>query len=550
VDGLSVSTLEVPKEALIFTGTLQPFQRTGVQKLLQRGGGLLSYLYGLGKTPVALAWAEDLMECGQAEMGWVVCEPSLKYQWVGRDDPGKPQGIRGFTDSTVLVIDGDRDERVRQYAEAATGKYNYVIIGYRQIVDDWEIVKDLPRDFIIADEVTAIKNPHSQRSRKFYTAKQAPRLYAPYRLGLSGAPIENKIEDAYFIMRWIDPDVFGPPQVFETVFIERDRFGRVQSCKDPRLFRELLDTAMVRHDKEDVKDNLPEVTGGGMISRWISLDPPTADLYEYVVEMLLDDLEEAKRVLGASFNIWAHYGGHKDPRADAIRGKLMGKILALRLLCDDPRLLHVSAKKYKSTDGKTGSAFAAALQDEGELLDINVSGAKAKALDKRVNEILSEDKDNKVVLFTSFREMLNLVEPVIKPYGHVVYHGGMNAKHKEEQKQKFLTSPHTRVFLSSDAGGYGLDLPAASYLINIDLPWGAGKQGQRNARIVRMSSKYDEVTQEALLIDGSIEERMLDIILTQTKMAASLLDGDGPKRGSLDVSVSSLSTFLQESRVR
>jgi len=521
--------------------------------LLDLEGGLLSYLFGLGKTPVALAWAEDLIECGEADTGWVVCEPGLKYQWLGQEGDLakdiKPSGIKGFTDSPAIVIDGTPEQRRTQYAEAKSGKYRYIVLGYPQLVDEWRKVMTLPRDFIIADEITAIKNPQAARSKVFYDERKAPKLWAPRRLGLTGAPIENKIEDAYFILRWIDPEVFGPPHVFEKVFIERDRFGNVIECKDPRLFNRLLSQVMVRHEQTDVEENLPEISGGGMDPRWIKADRDTADLYHHVADALIEELDEAKRSLGRSFNIWAHYAGHKDPQADMIRGRVMSKLLCLRMLCDHPDLLHVSADKHVRTEGKHGAAYAAVLKEAGSILPPGSKSPKEAALLQRVSEILGTEERSKVVVFTNFYEALQLLEQSLSQVAPLVtYHGSKNAKAKDVAKRQFLEDPATRIFLSTDAGGYGLDLPAADHLINFDLPWGAGKHGQRNARIVRMSSQFAEVRQEALLIDGSIEEWMLDIIEVQLKTSQALVDGEA-RRGSMDVEIRSLSKFLANSSV-
>lgn len=504
----------------------------------------MSFVFGLGKTPTALAWSEDLIECGEAKTGWVVTDGNLKYQWLGTEggDGIDPSGILGFTDSSAIVIDGNPKERKAQYREAMTGRYQYIVIGYTNITNEWEKVRHLPRDFVIADEITAIKNPWSQRTKAF------TKVDSPRRLGLSGAPIENKIEDAFFILRWIDPDVFGPFHVFERVFIERDRFGNVVRCKDPELFRELLDSVMVRSSEEDRAENLPDVINGGMTPHYVRFDPFGESLYNSLADGLVEELREAASKLGSSFNLWAHYTGVKDnPVADAIRGRVMSYLLCIRLLCDHPDLLHVSAEKYDRTGGARGAARASELRENGLLLPMGSRSPKLAELIKQVQDFLDEDEDNKIVIFTAFTEMLSILAEMLAPEAkYVTFHGGKTAKAKDAARRAFNEDPEVRLFLTSDAGGYGLNLPVANLLINYDLPWGAGKQGQRNARIVRMSSEWDEVEQRALLMEGSVEERMLDLIAMQTRMSERLVDGRG--KGGLSLGIGSLVQFLEETR--
>ena len=108
-----------------------------------------------------------------------------------------------------------------------------------------------------------------------------------------------------------------------------------------------------------------------------------------------------------------------------------------------------------------------------------------------------------------------MVDLIHDKLGGTTYTGRMNAKEKEKSKEKFLLDPDCRVFISSDAGGYGVDLPNANLLINYDLPWSAGLTMQRNGRIKRASSRWPSVTIQDMLIEGSIEERQHEMLLTK-----------------------------------
>jgi len=113
-------------------------------------------------------------------------------------------------------------------------------------------------------------------------------------------------------------------------------------------------------------------------------------------------------------------------------------------------------------------------------------------------------------------------------------------------KRQFATDPNTRLFLSSDAGGIGLDLPVANYLISMDLPWSAGAYAQRQARIIRLSSEFPQVTLLSTQMAGSIEEYQYRLLSQKKKVADAVIDGKGiSPKGRLNLDLQSLSEFLQ-----
>jgi SNF2 family DNA or RNA helicase len=121
----------------------------------------------------------------------------------------------------------------------------------------------------------------------------------------------------------------------------------------------------------------------------------------------------------------------------------------------------------------------------------------------------------------------------------------MNAKQKEEAKVDFQTNPEVRVLVSSDAGGYGVDLPQANLLLNYDQPWSAGLAVQRNSRINRASSTWPTITIQDILVKDSIEQRQHDTLRQKSNIADAILDGEGiNSKGGVDLTVGSLIDFL------
>jgi SNF2 family DNA or RNA helicase len=122
----------------------------------------------------------------------------------------------------------------------------------------------------------------------------------------------------------------------------------------------------------------------------------------------------------------------------------------------------------------------------------------------------------------------------------------MTAREKEDAKVDFQTNPGTRLLISSDAGGYGVDLPQANLLVNYDLPWNAGLALQRNGRIQRASSTWEHVVIQDLLMLGSIETRQYDMLQQKMSVANAIVDGEGiGKDGELNLTLGTLRQFLQ-----
>lgn len=515
---------------MTFTGTLLPFQPEAVEAMTQRGKMLVAYDLGLGKTVLTIAALEQLMDSGYVrEPGIIICLSSLKYQWA--------EQIRKFTNgsSTSLVVDGTKKQREAIYKQAFDWKItgvDYIILNYEQVVNDWTSVSKLSRGFVVCDEATAIKSFRSKRS------KYVKKLSSKYKFALTGTPVENgKPEELYSIMQFVDASLLGRFDLFDQTFIVRNRFGGVERYRNLSLLNKTLMTACVRKRQSDpdVAPFLPETINAEPIL--VSFDSAGKKLYQTIVYELLNDLDEAMDSYGASFDIFTHYGqGDQFDGADAMRGRIMSKLTALRMLCDHPDLLRKSSNS---------SAYAAELETSGRLASVTKS-PKLATLKEYVSNFLSEYEGNKVVIFTSYVHMVTLIRHELNEWGSAPYTGEMNAKQKEESKINFQTNPEVRILVSSDAGGYGVDLPQANLLINYDLPWNAGLALQRNGRIRRASSEWGSIVIQDILMEGSVEERQHAMLTQKLAVAGAVVDGEGiDAQGGIKLTVGSLRGFLQ-----
>ena len=129
-------------------------------------------------------------------------------------------------------------------------------------------------------------------------------------------------------------------------------------------------------------------------------------------------------------------------------------------------------------------------------------------------------------------------------YGVVTYHGGMTKVAREAAKAKFQQHDDCRVFISSDAGGVGTDLPQANWLINYDIPWSYGRLHQRKGRHVRVSSEFDLVHIIDMVCERTIEERKLDQVNFKQEIAEAIVDGKLKASGKLQNDVATLRSWL------
>jgi SNF2 family DNA or RNA helicase len=555
---------------MTFKGTLFPYQPEAVDRMCDEGRMLVAYDLGLGKTVLTIAAIEKLMDEQKIkEPGLIICLSSLKYQWANQ--------IEKFTDDTsrALVIDGTPKKREEQYAQALdwkTSGVDYIILNYEQVVNDWDHVKDLPRGFVVLDEATAIKSFKSKRSRFVKRLSNAP-----YRFALTGTPIENgKPEELYSIMEFVERQLLGRFDIFDSTFIIRNSWGGVQGYRNLPTLHTKMKSASVRKAQKDpdVAPYLPEAIHNDPVK--IVLDRKASKLYFRIVDDLLEELDNAQTLFGGSFNLMAHYGfeSKQGGPEDEIRGRIMSRVGCLKMLCSHPDLLRISAAKFSAVeknvlweeedeDGsitrfsemiptlgtKGGSAYAYDLVSTGALDGISGS-PKLEYLIQYVKDFLEQDEANKVVIFATYVTMLDMIAEALGPEQCRLYSGKLDAKTKEDNKIAFNTDPSIRVLISSDAGGYGVDLPAANLLVNYDLPWSSGTAVQRNGRIKRASSTWPTIVIQDIIISGSIEQRQWEALQHKSAVASAVIDGEGiDEEGGIPMTIGSLKQFLELSSV-
>ena len=514
----------------MFTGSLYPYQQESVDKMIDRGQVLLGLVMGAGKTVTTIAAVEKLIELGEVDRCLVVVPASLKYQWM--------REINKFTNSSVVVIDGTPKQREQLWKRSLSSKYT--IVNPESLIRDGNAYKHLAWQCLIVDEATMLKSRTSKRSKML--KKLAKPVY--YRYALTGQPIENRPEELFSIMEFVDASILGRFDLFDKTFIVRDHFGRPKRYKNLHALHESLKECMIRKTREDIADQLPQIIHQVIP---VAFDKKGADIYKRISSDLLHQLQTVIGVHGSAFNLWRHYN---DTASNEAQGQVMTRLTALRMLCDNPDLIVRSSDLYQDAKNGEGSKYAYEICKAG-LLAGPLQAPKLDAVVEYIRDVLEADDNNKVVLFSFFKENLRLIQKATQPMTRsVLFMGGMDAKERDQAKQQFSTDPNTRLFLSSDAGGYGVDLPMANYLISYDLPWSSGKLEQREARIIRLSSQFPHVTIATFVMRGSIEERQYEMLQQKKSINEAFVDGKHHDvRGGFDITLGSLSSFLRDSTV-
>jgi len=490
---------------------------------------------GLGKTPLTLAALEELRRQGKlSKPVLVVALATLKTQWADE--------IAKFTDRKSIVIEGTASQRAKQYVKAQS--FSYIIVGYEQVRQDWKTLRDMSFSALVCDEATAIKNFRAQRTRRI---KELARK-VEHRYALTGTPIENgAAEELFSIMEFVDRRVLGDFKAFDHQFIQRNSFGGIEKYVNIPDLHAKLDPQLVRRTQLEpaVAPYLPDTIYRPPIR--VFFDHASRVLYTRIVRDLVPVLRQLSEMSGG-FSLDAHYGRTPDrlTHQDLVRSQASAMIAALRQLCVDPQVLQASAVHFGDDTADRGSKYAAGLLEDDALLGVT-KAPKIDAVVRYTLDHLSIDPSYKVIVFVTWLDAVDTLVSRFQASGvkAVPFTGELPRKQREDNKTAFQTDPDVRVFVSSDAGGYGVNLPQANLLINVDLPWSAGALKQRNGRVQRASSNWKSVVVQDFLMDNSLDVRQHAVVHQKTAVASALLDKEGvDSAGELVLEGESLLRFL------
>lgn len=442
---------------------LYPYQVSGVAFLAGTGRALLADDMGLGKTLQAIAAATWLKRNEEVRRTLIVCPASLKHQWV--------REIAKFTDLQSQIIGGPPAMRSVQYARPV----DFFILNYELVLRDLSLITATLRpDLVIMDEAQRIKN---WRTKISAAVKLIPSRFA---FVLTGTPLENRLEDLYSLMQVVDPKVLGPLWRYMVDFHVTDERNKVLGYRNLSVLRRRLQPVMLRRDRKLVSDQLPER-----------------------IQQQLDVAMTARQI--EIHNDGIHKAGilatiaKKRPLTPSEQNRLIAALQQARMACDSAGLVDKQTEDSPKID-------------EMEVL---------------LEEICRQE-GRKAVVFSQWELMTQMVEKRLRRMGlgFVRLHGGVPTARRGELMDRFREDDSVQVFVSTDAGGVGLNLQSASALINLDVPWNPAILEQRNARVHRLGQtrKVQIITMVAA---DSYEQQVLALIGNKQDLFDNVIKEDG-----------------------
>ena len=439
---------------------LLPYQAQGAIFAACRGRVILADDMGLGKTVQALAATELLCRQKGIERVLVIAPASVKYQWKTE--------IEKFTGRPVQVVDGLLPRRRAQYASPSF----YNLASYEMVIRDVQYMDELRPDLIILDEAQRIRNWQTATAR---TIKQ---LKSRYALVLTGTPLENKLEELFSVVEFVDGRRLGPAFRFLQEHRTEDEKGTLLGYRNLDKLQSQMAPVLLRRTRGEVLKELPARTDQTFR---VPLTPQQAEPYF-----------EQSDILAQLMRKWE-------------RQKWLSEIDQKRILCciQNMRML-------------CNSTF---------LFDKQTHHSPKLVEFCEIIRELTIEEGRKVVVFSEYERMTHLAGEELRKLGigFVSLHGGVPSRQRGALMQTFREDPDCKVFLSTDAGGVGLNLQVASAVVNFEPPWNPARLEQRIGRVHRMGQSRP-VQVIHMLTTGSIEERVWQTLQLKKSLFAGVFD--------------------------
>ncbi|MCB9788983.1 MAG: DEAD/DEAH box helicase [Deltaproteobacteria bacterium] len=354
------------------------------------------------------------------------------------------------------------------------GPGDVVITSYDLLVRYEDAIRALSLTTLILDEAQAIKNPDTRR------AQVAHGLDAGFRVALTGTPVENRAGELWSIFRAIVPGLLGSARHFRERFalpIERDNDPAARAAL-ARLVRPFI----LRRLKRNVEQELPERTDVTMV---VPLSAGERQLYEDVRRAVAADLARST-----------------DEPSGQRRFRVLAALTRLRQLACHPRLVHPRS---------------------------SVRSSKLDAMVELVTEL--RDEGHRALVFSQFTSLLALVKEALDEAG-VSYRyldGSLAETARRREVDAFQAGSGDVFLLSLKAGGTGLNLTAADYVIHLDPWWNPAVEDQATDRAHRIGQTRP-VTAYRLVAERTVEEDILMMHTDKRELVAALLDGTDSAR--------------------
>jgi len=426
-------------------------------------GACLADDMGLGKTLQALALLLTRAKDGPA---LVVAPTTVCLNWIDEAARFAP------TLNLKLFGAGDRAASVQD-----AGPFDVVVVSYGLLQLEAARFKSRRWHSIVLDEAQAIKNMHTKRSQAVMA------LQGDFRMAATGTPLENHLGELWNLFRFINPGLLGTADQFQLRFAgpiekaqtDKNRDRRAEAGARARL-RRLTAPFILRRTKAQVLSELPPRTE---IVLPVELSAEESALYESLRRQALDKLAALEAPEGQKSI------------------EILAEMMRLRRACCNPELVAPGA-------GIVSSKLAAFARLTADLLE----------------------NRHKVLVFSQFVDHLTLIRAHLDRQGvHYQYLDGATPINERKRRVDAFQAGEGDMFLISlKAGGVGINLTAADYVIHMDPWWNPAVEDQASDRAHRMGQQRP-VTIYRLVARGTIEEGIVDLHRHKRDLADSLLEG-------------------------
>ena len=447
--------------------TMRPYQVQGFRwlALLYRChlGGILADDMGLGKTLQTLA----LIAHAKAEDPFLVVAPtSVVDNWA-------KEAAKFTPDLDVRVVSESTKKRQKPLAEVVAGA-DVIVMSYAMLRLDEDPISRLNWAGFILDEAQFVKNSSSQ------VHLAAKSVTAPFRLALTGTPLENSLRDVWSLFAITSPGLFPSPHRFDQEYVRP-----IESGENPGRMQRLqkrIRPFMLRRSKDLVAADLPEKQEQ-VIN--VELNSEHRKLYDRVLQ------KERKKILGFI-----------DSEYDKQRFIVFRSLTLLRMLALDPRIVDV--------------------EHEG------VRSSKLAALMERLEDVVAEG--HRSIVFSQFTSFLDKVAEELTHRGvpYVVLDG--STRNRGQVVDEFRSGAAPVFLISLKAGGFGLNLTEADYVFLMDPWWNPATENQAIDRAHRIGQTKNVMVYR-YVAEGTIEEKVLALQRKKAELFDSLMTDGGAFEG-------------------
>jgi len=463
----SIAPLPTPAS---FRGKLRPYQERGVAWLafLERWGlgACLADDMGLGKSIEFIAFLLHLQEQDLLENPTLlICPTSVLSNWE--------KEVKKFAPTLrVLQYHGDKRPKGKVFTETVQ-KYDLIIASYSLIHRDIKLLQTVKWQIVVLDEAQNVKNSDAKQS-------QAVRqLETTFRIALTGTPVENKLQELWSILDFLNPGYLGNRQFFQRRFaMPIEKYGDAASLHQLRSLVQPFILRRLKTDKEIIQD-LPEKQE---MTVFCGLSTEQAKLYQKIVEDSLATIESSTGLQR--------------------RGMILGLLVKLKQICNHP------AQYLKEST----------LKDH--------SSAKLQRLEEMLEEVILAG--DRALIFTQFAEWGKLLKPHLENQLHreiFFLYGSSTKQQRELMIDRFQNDPQGPpiMILSLKAGGVGLNLTRANHVFHFDRWWNPAVENQATDRVFRIGQTRN-VQVHKFVCTGTLEEKINDMIESKKQLAEQIVN--------------------------